>query len=180
LLELLTQPPPAEAIARMAAIDGVRIVPAMLATQQGPEGHLGPEAAAAVLILQATFVDEERAAAFWLTAAGLMERLAEAPGFIRRFTFADGPHYTLLALWHTAADAHAFFSSDEHQAAMGDLFRHRWQYSHFAALWELTTPRERVIFCQQCEGVTPATEGVCRGCGDDLFDPFSIPSQVDG
>ena len=113
----------------------------------------------------------------WL--ASVLEEL-EAPGFIRRFTFADGPHYTLLALWHTAADAHAFFSSDEHQAAMGDLFRHRWQYSHFAALWELTTPRERVIFCQQCEGVTPATEGVCRGCGDDLFDPFSIPSQVDG
>jgi uncharacterized paraquat-inducible protein A len=63
---------------------------------------------------------------------------------------------------------------------MGELFRHRWQYSHFAALWEMTTPRQRVIFCQQCEGVTPATEGVCRGCGNDLFDPFSIPSHVDG
>ena len=70
-----------------------------------------------------------------------MEQLATAPGFIRRFNFTDGPHYTLLALWRTAADAHAFFSSDEHQAAMRELFRHRWQYSHFAGLWEMTAPR---------------------------------------
>jgi heme-degrading monooxygenase HmoA len=95
----------------------------------------------AVLILQATFVDEDRAAEFWLTAAGLMESLATAPGFIRRFNFTDGPHDTLFALWRTAADAHAFFSSDRHQTARRDLFAHRWQYSHFAGLWEMTTPR---------------------------------------
>jgi heme-degrading monooxygenase HmoA len=179
MLELLTQPPPIEAIAKMTAIDGVRIVPTVLATQQGLDGHLGPEAAGAILILQATFVDEERAAEFWLTAAGLMERLATAPGFIRRFNFTDGPHYTLLALWRTTADAHAFFSSDEHQAAMSELFRHRWQYSHFAGLWEMTTPRQRVIFCQQCDGVTPATDGSCAGCGTELFDPFAILSHDD-
>jgi heme-degrading monooxygenase HmoA len=178
-VELLTQPPPMAAIAKMTAIDGVRIAPTVLATQRGPDGHLGPEAAGAVLILQATFVDEERAAEFWLTAAGLMERLAAAPGFIRRFNFADGPHYTLIALWRTATDAHAFFSSDDHQVAMGELFRHRWQYSHFAGLWETTTPRQRVIFCQQCDGVTPATEGLCVGCGTELFDPFAAPSHVD-
>jgi heme-degrading monooxygenase HmoA len=177
--ELLTQPPPMDAIAKMTAIEGVRVAPTVLATQQGPDGHLGPEAAGAVLLLQATFVDEERAAGFWMTAAGLMECLAEAPGFIRRFNFTDGPHYTLVALWRTAADAHAFFSSDEHQAAMGELFRHRWQYSHFAGLWEVTTPRQRVIFCQHCDGVTPATDGVCVGCGTELFDPFAIPSHVD-
>jgi heme-degrading monooxygenase HmoA len=177
MVELLTTPPPMEAIAKMTAIEGVRIAPTVLGTQQGPDGHLGPEAAGAVLILQATFVDEDRAAEFWLTAAGLMERLATAPGFIRRFNFADGPHYTLLALWRTAADAHAFFSSDQHQTAMRDLFRHRWQYSHFAGLWEMTTPRQRVIFCQLCDGVTPATEGLCVSCGTELFDPFAIPSQ---
>jgi heme-degrading monooxygenase HmoA len=176
MVELLTTPPPMEAIAKMTAIEGVRIVPTVLGTQQGPDRHLGPEAAGAVLILQATFVDEGRAAEFWLTVAGLMERLATAPGFIRRFNFADGPHYTLLALWRTAADAHAFFSSDQHQTAMRDLFRHRWQYSHFAGLWEMTTPRQRVIFCQRCDGVTPATEARCASCGTELFDPFAIPS----
>ncbi|MGH9235921.1 MAG: antibiotic biosynthesis monooxygenase family protein [Acidimicrobiales bacterium] len=150
----------------------------MLTTQQGPESHLGPEAAGAVLILQATFVEAEKAAEFWLTAAGLLERLAIAPGFIRRWNFADGPHYTLIALWRTVGEAHTFFSSDEHQAAMRDLFRQRWQYSHFAALWELAAPRQRVIFCQACDGVTPATDGVCAGCGTDLFDPFASRSHA--
>src|SRR5690242_14220528 len=110
MVELLTQPPPMEAIARMTAIDGVRIAPTVLATQQGPERHLGPEAAGALLVLQATFVDEARASEFWSTAAGLMELLATAPGFIRRYNFTDGPHYTLIALWRTVADAHAFFA----------------------------------------------------------------------
>ena len=177
MVEQLTQAPPMEAIAKMTTIAGVRITPTVLGTQQGPDGHLGPEGAGAVLILQATFVDEDRAAEFWLTAAGLMQHLATAPGFIRRFNFVDGPHYTLIALWRTPADAHAFFSSDHHQTAMRQLFRRRWQYSHFAALWEMTTPRQRVIFCQQCDGVTPATDLVCVGCGTELFDPFAAPNQ---
>ena len=133
----------------------------------------------AVLILQATFADEQRAAGFWLKAAELFERLAVAPGFIRRFSFFDGPHGYLIAFWRTTADAHAFFSSDEHQAAMRELYRQRWQYSHFAALWEMTTPHQRVIFCQQCAGVTPATDGFCVGCGTELFDPFAIPSHAE-
>jgi heme-degrading monooxygenase HmoA len=177
MLELLPVAPPPEAIAKMTSIEGVRITPIRLATQQGPDRHLGPEAAGAVLILQATFVDEQRAAGFWTTAVELFELLAVAPGFIRRFTFADGPHGYLIAFWRTAADAHAFFSSDEHQRAMNDLYRYRWQYTHFAALWEMNTPHQRVIFCQQCDGVTPATDRVCRGCGIELVDPFAIAYQ---
>ena len=179
MVELLTQPPPPEAIARMTAIEGVRVTPTVVATQEGPDRHLGPEAAGAVLILQATFVDQDRAAEFWAAAAGLMEHLASAPGFIRRFNFTDGPHYTLIALWRTVDDAHAFFSSAEHQAAMTELYRQRWQYSHFAGLWQTTTPRERVIFCQLCDGVTPATAGRCVGCGTELFDPYAVPGHVD-
>jgi heme-degrading monooxygenase HmoA len=162
----------------MLAIEGVHATPTMLATQQGPERHLGPEAAGAVLILQATFADEQRAAAFWETAAALMESLATAPGFIRRYNFADGPHYTLIALWRTAADANAFFSSAEHQAAMGELYRNRWQHSHFAALWEMNTPRQRVIFCQECDGVTSASDRRCAGCGVELFDPYASSARV--
>src|SRR6186997_2224747 len=102
MVELLSQPPPPEAIARMVAIEGVQVVPTVLATQQGPERHLGPEAAGAVLILQATFIDPDGAAEFWATAAGLMEQLQTAPGFIRRVNFADGPHFTLIAFWRSA------------------------------------------------------------------------------
>ena len=178
-VELLSEPPPAEAIAKLTAIEGVRIVPTVLITQQGPDRHLGPEGAGAVLILQATFADERGFQAFWVRAAALFEQLAEAPGFIRRFSFADGPLGYLIAFWRTPADAHAFFSRDEHQAAMRDLYRERWQYTHFAALWEMTTPRQRVIFCQHCDGVTPATDDVCTGCGTELFDPFAIPSHAE-
>lgn len=172
-MELLTTSPPADAIARMVAIQGVVAAPAMLARQRGPAGHLGPEAAGAVLVLQATFADEDKAAAFWHATAALMEQLAVAPGFIRRYNFADGPHYTLFAFWRTTEDAHAFFESAEHQAAMQDLFRSRWQYSHFAGLWEMRAPRPRLIFCQECDGVTPVGDRVCVGCGVELFDPYA-------
>jgi len=178
VLQLIAQPPPPEATARLPAIDGVSIFPTVLTKQQGPDGHLGPEAAGAVLILQGTFVDERGFRTFWVRAAAVFEQLATAPGFIRRFSFADGPLGYLIAFWRTPADAYAFFSSDEHQAAMRDLYRERWGYTHFAALWEMTTPRQRVIFCQKCDGVTPATDRVCLGCGTELVDPFAIPSHV--
>lgn len=171
-MDLLETPPPLEAIARMTAIPGVRVVPTVLATQQGPERHLGPEAAGAILLLQATFSDDDRAAEFWRTAAGLMEQLADAPGFIRRYNFTDGPHYTLIALWRTTADANAFFATEAHQVAMRELFRNRWQHSHFAALWEMAVPRQRVLFCHACDGITPSTERHCSSCGVELFDPY--------
>jgi hypothetical protein len=63
MLELLTEPPPPEAMAKLTAIEGVRIAPTRLSTQQGPERHLGPEAAGAVLILQ-VFVDKQGAEKF--------------------------------------------------------------------------------------------------------------------
>lgn len=174
MVELVTGPPPPEALARMTAIEGVRLTPAMLATQEGPAAGVGPEAAGALLILQTTFVDAQRAEQFWLTAAGLMEVLASAPGFIRRISFADGPLYLLLAFWRAVADAHAFYAHPQHQAAMKALYRDRWQYTHFAGLWEMTTPRQRVIFCQECDGITPVGEGECHcsGCGTALLDPY--------
>jgi heme-degrading monooxygenase HmoA len=162
----------------MTAIEGVRVTPTILATQDGPDCHVGPEAAGAVLVLQATFVDPEGANAFWATAAGLLEQLVTAPGFIRRLNFTDGPFYTLIAFWRTLADAHAFFASEAHQAAMAGLYRDRWQYTHFAALWEMATPRQRVVFCQECDGVTPVSEDVCSGCGTELHDPYRSPSRA--
>ncbi len=179
MVELLTSPPPPDAIGRMLAIEGIRVAPTMLASQQGPERHLGPEAAGAVLILQATFADEAHAAGFWTTAAGLMEVLATAPGFIRRYNFLDGHHYTLIAFWRSVEDAHAFYASPAHQAAMQGLYEQRWQYSHFAGLWVMHTPRHRVIFCQQCDGVTPMPAGECVKCGTELRDPYAeVPSVV--
>jgi heme-degrading monooxygenase HmoA len=165
--QLLSVPPPPDAIATFNAIEGVRIGPATLSVQEGPEPG-GPERAGALLLLQATFSDEDRAGGFWRAAAALMEHLAHTPGFIRRYSFADGPTITLLALWRTAEDARSFFASDHHQKAMQDLYRERWQYSHFAALFEGTRHHDRVVFCDRCDAVTPMPAATCSGCGTPL------------
>ena len=172
-MELLTLPPPPEAIAAMAAIPSVRIAPTILATQTGPDGSLGPEAATAILMLQATFADSDGAAGFWAAAVPLMALLETAPGFVRRYSFPDGPSITLLAFWRSAEDAKAFARSSDHKAAVRDLYRHRWQYSHFSAIWEMTSNHGRMIFCTACPAVTPATERLCRGCGAELLDVYA-------
>lgn len=174
MTRLLTRPPPPEAIAAMAAIPRSQVTPTMLGTQQGPDWHLGPETAGAILMLQATFTDPEGSAAFWKALVRLFELLAAAPGFIRRYGFADGPHNTLIALWRSADDARAFAERPEHRAAVRDLYQQRWQYSHFAAIWEISPKanHQRVIFCSSCQAVTPAAERRCAGCGAELFDPY--------
>lgn len=168
MTELLTLPPPPEAIAAMAAIPRSQIVPTVLGTQQGPDGHLGPEAAGAILMLQATFTDPEGSAAFWKALIPLFELLESAPGFIRRYGFGDGPHNTLIAFWRTADHARAFAARPEHHAAVRGLYQQRWQYSHFAAIWEMTSNHDRVIFCPDCQAVTPAAHQRCSGCDAEL------------
>lgn len=172
VVDLITSPPPVDAVEAMRTIHGLRIVPVMLNTQSGPEGHLGPESAGAILILQGTFADEDRFGEFWTNVVELMRMLATAPGFIRRYNFADGPHYTLMAWWRSVDDAHAFFARPEHQAAMRTTFERRWNYTHFAGLWQTVDQRQRLFFCQHCEGITPSTDPACAGCGRPLEDPY--------
>jgi heme-degrading monooxygenase HmoA len=101
-----------------------------------------------------------------------MELLAAAPGFIRRYSFPDGANITLIALWRTAADAKAFADSTDHRTAVRDLYQQRWQYSHFSAVWEMASNHGRVIFCDQCDGITAASEQACKGCGVELVDVY--------
>jgi len=171
--ELLVAPPPPDVITAMAAIPRMSITPSILVTQQGPgeDGQLGPEAAGAILLLQATFASQEGADHFWSAAVGLMELLAEAPGFIRRYSFPDGPTISLIALWRTAEDAHAFGNRPEHRAAVKGLFREGWQHTHFSAIWELSRNHGRIAFCT-CGTATPVTDGACTSCGAPLLDIF--------
>ena len=173
MTRLLTLPPPPQAMAAMAAIPRSQTAPAILGTQQGPDGHLGPEKAAAILILQATFTDPDGSAAFWTALVPLLDLLAAAPGFIRRYGFADGPHNTLIAFWRTAQDARAFAARPAHRAAVRDLYQQHWQYSHFAAIWEMTSNHDRVIFCPRCQAITPAAARRCSGCSAALPDPYT-------
>jgi uncharacterized paraquat-inducible protein A len=53
-----------------------------------------------------------------------------------------------------------------------DLYEQRWQYSHFSAIWEMTSNHGRVIFCTDCDSVTAATEPRCGECGTKLVDVY--------
>lgn len=165
-------PPPPDAIAAMQAMPGLTMTPSMLVMQEGPDGDCGPEAAGAILILQATFVDEDGARHFWDAAVPLMALLASAPGFIRRYSFAAGPSITLIALWRTIEDAQRYGSSPEHQAASRALFAGRWQQSHFSALWEMHSNHGRIFFCDECGAITRAPATVCRQCGTPITDVY--------
>jgi heme-degrading monooxygenase HmoA len=181
MVDLLVAPPPPEVIATMAAIPRLAITPSILVTQQGPgeDGRLGPEAAGAILLLQATFATQEGADHFWAAAVGLMELLAEAPGFIRRYSFPDGPTISLIALWRTADDAHAFAARPEHRAAVRGLYKEGWQHTHFSAIWELHQNHGRIAFCT-CGAATPIADGACQACGEPLFDVFRSPVTSGG
>jgi hypothetical protein len=180
MTELLQHPqPPAGVIEKLMAAPTVHIAPGMIVTQDGEVcGDLGPEAAGAILMLQATFTDETKAAAFWEAAFPLLELSGRHPGFIRAFRFAAGPTITMFVLWKTLGDAEAFGASAEHRAAVRDLYKHRWQYSHFARLWEVASEHDRVVFCDRCEGITPVSQGACVSCGVTLLDPFSPSSPA--
>ncbi len=182
MAELQILPPPADAIGAMLGMPFTQITPTILATQQGAtaDGQLGPEAAGAVLMLQATFDRPDGAAGFWAAAVPLLSLLATAPGFIRRYSFPDGPSITLIVLWRTADDARAFAATPEHRAAVRDLYGQRWQYSHFSAIWELTSHHGRIIFCDRCDGITPASAGICGTCGADLVDVHRRPGGEGG
>ena len=164
--------PHPEAIGRMLAIPGLTAAPTMFVQQEGPESACGPEQAGAILMLQTSFVTEEGARAFWDAAAEMMEQLAVAPGFIRRYTFPESRSGTLLAFWRTIEDAKRFAASPEHRAAVKKLYAGRWQYSHFTALWEIAINHGRTIFCTECPAVTPIGDGVCSGCGTPLIDTY--------
>jgi heme-degrading monooxygenase HmoA len=124
-------------------------------------------------MLQATFATEAGAEAFWGAAVPLMAMLSEAPGMIRRYSFPDGPSITLLALWRSLDDAKAFAATPEHRAAVRDLHRQRWQYSHFSALWELHHTAGRQFFCEVCDEVTGGPATTCAGCGAALVDTYA-------
>jgi hypothetical protein len=99
-----------------------------------------------------------------------MALLNTAPGFIRSYGFGDGPTSTFMVFWRTADDAKAFAARPEHRQAMRDLSEQRWEYSHFAGMWEMTSNHERVIFCPECPVISSATERRCPGCGTEIFD----------
>jgi hypothetical protein len=177
---LLTPSPTPEAMAAAADTPGMAVAPSVLVTQAGTAGALGPESAGAVLILQATFTSAERQRGFWDAVVPLDRLLSSAPGMIRRFSFIDGPTVNLIALWRSVTDAQAFADSPEHRAAVRELYRQRWQYTHFAAVWEMTSNHGRIVFCDRCDAVGPIADRTCSQCGTPFVDPYRRPVPPPG
>jgi len=163
-------PPADEVKAMVAAIPGSRFTPGVVVAQEGRDGHLGPEAAGAVLILQVTSVDEEAAGRFWQASTAVKQQLPTAPGFIRLFSLADGPCGYLVAFWRTVEDAQAFSRDPRHRAAMEELHVAPFQYSHFVGLWKAHSVHPRQIFCDRCGAATTAPTDSCSRCGNALHD----------
>ena len=166
--------PPNDSIkATVGAISGVRFTPGVVVGQEGPEGHLGPEAAGAVLILHVTLADEDSADRFWRTTTSVKQSLPEAPGFIRLFSLFEGVSGYLVAFWRTVEDARSFAQSSRHQAAMDAFDRERFQYSHFVGLFTADRAHVRNIYCDMCGHATSMPAEVCAGCGNPLHDVFA-------
>ena len=165
-------PPTDEANAIVSEIPGVRATPIPVLAVDGPEGGLGPEAAGAILHLHMTMIDEEKTKAFWKQVAITLKAAVEAPGLIRFMAITDGVSNDAIGWWRTVADAKAFAASDIHRAAMAEMDKVGFEYTHFAGLWQLVEPRQRHAYCDECgtENVMPAEQ--CSQCGAELADVF--------
>ena len=166
--------PPADDVkAMVAAIPGVRFNQGVIVGQDGPDAHLGPEAAEALLVLHMTVADDAAADRFWRTTTAVKQQLPRARGFIRLFSFFDGPSGYLVAFWRTAEDAEAFARTDAHRSAMAALDAERFEYSHFVGLWTALRVHSRNFYCTHCAAVTPAPASACVNCGELLDDVFA-------
>lgn len=161
--------PEGDVAVRMGALEGARFTPGVVFSVE--KERVGPEAAGAVLILQSTLADPEKAQEFWSRAASTIEAALEAPGFIRLIGFGDGPESYALAFWRTLAEAEAYARGLPHREAVKELRATGNQYSHFAALFAAPQPRTRHIFCDQC-GVQNDVRDTCAQCGNALVDSF--------
>jgi heme-degrading monooxygenase HmoA len=146
--------------------------------QAGPESHLGPEAAGAILILHTTAVDEAAAERFWRMTTAVKQQLPQAPGFIRLFSLFDGLSGYLVAFWRTVEDAQAFAAQPQHREAIAALDRERFEYSHFVGLWKAHSVHQRDIYCEVCGTATPAPTGACSSCGNPLHDVFEREASL--
>lgn len=171
-MELGSFPPSDDIRQALAAIAGTRFTAGSITGQAGPKGHLGPEAAEALLVLHFTAVDEEAMSRFWAVNLPIIQQLADAPGFIRRMSIADGLSVYLIAFWRTVEDAKTFSKVPEHRAAVRALYRERILYSHFVGLWRAESTHGRHIFCPACGRVEDAPVERCSGCGQELPDVF--------
>jgi heme-degrading monooxygenase HmoA len=174
-----TYPPNEQEIAAMAAIPGARFTEGAVSALDGPEAHLGPEAAGCVMVLHATFTsaDPEGAERFWAISSTLTAEVAEAPGLIRLIGFEDGLSVYGIGWWVTEEDARAFARGASHREAVREQRRNPFQYTQFAGLWGPMTYGHRDVYCDQCGKSTRLPADACKACGNEVVDVFRLQAQ---
>ena len=142
----------------------------------GPDGPVGPEFAGALTLTYGSFADDRSAQRGYRHFADIQHAMLTAPGFIRWFSFADGPHGYGLGLWRTAEDAATFVRGDHHRAAVAEQYRHPFEFSQFAGIWAAHVIGRRTMHCPDCGGRASPPAHACGGCGRPLNDGFTSPS----
>ncbi|HTM21637.1 MAG TPA: hypothetical protein VL172_14045 [Kofleriaceae bacterium] len=171
MAKLALFPPDAEAQQMMGGIRGLRMTPGEVFAVDGPTG-VGPEAAGAIIVLHATFIDDAGMQTFYKRNAEILRALTDAPGFIRFMGLFDGFSAYGIGFWLTPEDALAFARRGEHGAAVKDLRRKPYQYSQFAGVWSAHSVRARTFYCDRCQATTPAPADKCGSCDNPLTDVF--------
>jgi hypothetical protein len=149
-----------------------RMTPGAVGGLDGPGGPLGPELAGALTLTYGSFAADASAQRGYRAFTDIQRDMLSADGFLRWFSFADGPHGYGLGLWRTADQALTFVRGSAHKAAVAAQHRTPFEYSQFAGIWTAHTIGRRTMHCPECGGraVVPAQN--CTGCGRRLDDGF--------
>jgi hypothetical protein len=166
-------PPNAETMAYgQRVLPQRRICPGAVGALDGPAGPLGPELAGALTLTFGAFTDDGCAQRGYRHFTDMQHAMLSAEGFIRWFSFADGPHGYGLGLWRTADQALAFLRGQHHRAAIAEQHRNPFEYSQFAGIWTAHTIGRRTMYCPACGGRAVAPTRTCSDCGRQLDDGF--------
>ena len=159
----------------MATLPQRRLTPGAVGGLDGPAGPLGPESAGALTLTYGAFADDANAQRGYRHFTDMQASMLSADGFVRWFSFADGPHGYGLGLWRTADEALAFVRGTAHREAVATQHREPFEYSQFAGIWTAHTIGRRTMHCPSCGGRAVPPEHACNRCGRRLDDGFTSP-----
>lgn len=172
-------PPDSETIAYgQRVLPQRRVSPGAVGGLDGPAGPLGPELAGALTLTFGAFADDRNAQRGYRHFTDMQHAMLSADGFIRWFSFADGPHGYGLGLWRTADQARDFVRGQHHRAAIAAQHQDPFEYSQFAGIWTAHTIGRRTMHCLECGGHTVAPSQACSNCGRLLNDGFTTTSTA--
>jgi heme-degrading monooxygenase HmoA len=173
-IEVRPFPPSAETMAYgQQTLPERRWTPGAVGGLDGPGGSLGPESAGALTLAYGAFADDALAQRGYRAFTDMQRAMLSAEGFLRWFSFTDGPHGYGLGFWRTADDALAFVRGTAHRGAVAEQHRNPFEYSQFAGIWAAHTIGRRTMHCPVCGGRAVAPAQKCDKCGRRLDDGFT-------